>query len=292
MPGKGGSASNTPRKGDKTNGNITNGTPRRIETKIQNGKSISMQGRKDTKPNMERESSNVQVSRENSTDSENNTKIKPRPLSSKSLGRATMTAKISNAEEKKLKRHMSKHRIGNKTPPVQNSIREKPSALKNTISKLKSSKVVDKEPSTLNIEVETPQGSTGDRKEGSVVAKDEKPKDSSDKPAMNGKTHWNKLSGVIQKEKSAIKSKSLKKEQDNDAKSLLRDGTKSSLGTLQVVGDSAPAVNAHRYLAAEEKGTNSVVTNNDSWIQSAIPYLPLGLSVVCLIMNIIIPWIG
>lgn len=42
----------------------------------------------------------------------------------------------------------------------------------------------------------------------------------------------------------------------------------------------------------EDEKTKSVVSNSDSWIQSAIPYLPLGLSAICLLMNIIIPGSG
>ena len=44
--GKSGSASNTPRKGEKANGTMANGTPKRIETKIPNGNSISSQGKR------------------------------------------------------------------------------------------------------------------------------------------------------------------------------------------------------------------------------------------------------
>ena len=40
------------------------------------------------------------------------------------------------------------------------------------------------------------------------------------------------------------------------------------------------------------KPTGSVVGNNDSFIQSAIPCLPLSLAVVCLIMNIFVPGSG
>lgn len=42
----------------------------------------------------------------------------------------------------------------------------------------------------------------------------------------------------------------------------------------------------------EDERTKSLVSSSEPWIQSAIPYLPLGLSVICLLMNIIIPGSG
>lgn len=57
--------------------------------------------------------------------------------------------------------------------------------------------------------------------------------------------------------------------------------------------ETEPAVQyANHSKDPEDEKTKSVVSNSDSWIQSAIPYLPLGLSVICLLMNIIIPGSG
>lgn len=55
--------------------------------------------------------------------------------------------------------------------------------------------------------------------------------------------------------------------------------------TIDVSGHSTQAPNP-----LEKQRT--FVTNNDSWIMSNIPYLPLGLAVVYLILNIVIPGLG
>ncbi|ESO83569.1 hypothetical protein LOTGIDRAFT_133311 [Lottia gigantea] len=41
-----------------------------------------------------------------------------------------------------------------------------------------------------------------------------------------------------------------------------------------------------------EEKPKSPLTNTDSWIRSAIPHLPLGVAVLCLLLNIIIPGSG
>ncbi|KAK3093966.1 hypothetical protein FSP39_022352 [Pinctada imbricata] len=284
----------TPRKGseEKINGHVPNGTPRRNENRVQSGKGGIVGASRRERINYVRDSSNL--SRENSTDSETNIKSNQRPLSSKSLGRATMMSKISNAEEKKLKRHMSKHRI---TKPVTaaNNIKDKAAAIKSSINKLKSSKIVDQESTSISIESET-KASANVKSESPQNVPDDKTDNHKKEVStlLNGKAHWSKLSGAIQKDKPKVKTP---KKDDTDSKMALpRDGTKSSIATLQIIGEQGTNNNNNtvstgtRYVS-EEKGM-SVISNNDSWIQSAIPYLPLGLSVLFLIMNIIIPGSG
>lgn len=82
----------------------------------------------------------------------------------------------------------------------------------------------------------------------------------------------------------------------NEKKSLLskREPTKTSLGAKSQVSvdDTQVQNNATVIYPPEEIKPKSVLTNDESYIRSAIPYLPLGLSVMCLCMNIFIPGSG
>lgn len=82
----------------------------------------------------------------------------------------------------------------------------------------------------------------------------------------------------------------------NEKKSLLskREPTKTSLGAKSHVSvdDAQVQNNATVIYPPEENKPKSVLTNDESYIRSAIPYLPLGLSVICLCMNIFIPGSG
>ncbi|XP_046364271.2 triadin-like [Haliotis rufescens] len=42
----------------------------------------------------------------------------------------------------------------------------------------------------------------------------------------------------------------------------------------------------------DDEKQKSVVANNDSWIRSAIPFMPLSLAILCLLLNIVVPGTG
>jgi hypothetical protein len=97
------------------------------------------------------------------------------------------------------------------------------------------------------------------------------------------------------KDKIAERSKTSSEVQEN----LSPDFIQSSLDCHVLANDESSQLSADPVIQYgngakynDEDRTKSFVSSSDPWIHSAIPYLPLELSVICLVMNIIIPGSG
>ena len=70
-----------------------------------------------------------------------------------------------------------------------------------------------------------------------------------------------------------------------------RESTKYSLGSRKSM-DMRVQYTTVQMPTTEDKTKPSVYATDDSWIRIAIPYLPVGLAVFCLLMNICVPGLG
>jgi hypothetical protein len=73
---------------------------------------------------------------------------------------------------------------------------------------------------------------------------------------------------------------------------LPRDLTKLSIGNLSEASEAVDGTAQSITVAVPTDRPRSVIAHSDSWIRSVIPNLPLGLAIVFLILNIIIPGSG
>ncbi|XP_060071588.1 uncharacterized protein LOC132551465 [Ylistrum balloti] len=71
-----------------------------------------------------------------------------------------------------------------------------------------------------------------------------------------------------------------------------RESSKLSLDGASHVSVDAALQTAGVVYPTEDKPQKSVFSNNDSWIRSAIPSLPLWFAITCLVFNILIPGSG
>ncbi|XP_033734224.1 uncharacterized protein LOC117323249 [Pecten maximus] len=71
-----------------------------------------------------------------------------------------------------------------------------------------------------------------------------------------------------------------------------RDSSRLSLDGTSRVSVDAKLQTAGVVYPTEEKPQKSVFSNNDSWIRSAIPSLPLWFAITCLVLNILVPGSG
>lgn len=93
---------------------------------------------------------------------------------------------------------------------------------------------------------------------------------------------------LIQEENKEIKRVTKK---DSEKKVVLpKDLTRLSIDDVSEA--SVEGVVQSTSVAVPIERPRSVITQNDSWIRSAIPYLPLNLAVIYLILNIVLPGSG
>ncbi|XP_061168830.1 uncharacterized protein LOC133178084 [Saccostrea echinata] len=71
---------------------------------------------------------------------------------------------------------------------------------------------------------------------------------------------------------------------------ILQDCPVNEASSQQSAEPTVQYGNGNKY--AEDEKTKALVVNSDPYIHSAIPYLPLQLSVICLVMNIFLPGSG
>ena len=77
----------------------------------------------------------------------------------------------------------------------------------------------------------------------------------------------------------------------NDSLSLNREGSRLSLKSSRSI-DSRIRNAIVQMPPGTEETEKTVLDPEESWIRTAIPHLPLGLAIVCLVMNICIPGTG
>lgn len=161
---------------------------------------------------------------------------------------------------------------------------------KGTVSALKKSKIPTKEISTeATTKEETGKTlSETTAEQHSSTSIELKPKPTIAEQNQNGKIPSSEKDNTDTKDEPQKEPKRVSKK-DSEKKVLLPKQLSvenpSERDTTEVAVHSS-----HVSVPIEKQRT--FVINNDSWIMSNIPYLPLGLAVVFLILNIIIPGLG
>ncbi|OWF35944.1 uncharacterized protein LOC110442313 [Mizuhopecten yessoensis] len=92
--------------------------------------------------------------------------------------------------------------------------------------------------------------------------------------------------------KTPISKKERTESPDSKKSFTRRDSSKLSLDGSSRVSVDAALQTAGVVYPTEDKPQKSVFSNNDSWIRSAIPSLPLWFAITCLVLNILIPGSG
>ncbi|XP_069117324.1 uncharacterized protein [Argopecten irradians] len=161
---------------------------------------------------------------------------------------------------------------------------------------------IDKVNPVVKTTSETPKKETSNLKKDDLntVKEDQKGKPvtvNGVSPIPNGAPQ--RKTNVFSREKSTLAppktptSKTERLDTPDSKKSLpRRDSSRVSLdGTSRVSVDANLQTTGVVY-PTEEKPQKSVFSNNDSWIRSAIPSLPLWFAITCLVLNILIPGSG
>ena len=196
-----------------------------------------------------------------------------RPESSKS----TLSNKSAKNGQANVESDSKSEKI--KSPVQENKI--KATGIKKTWQRLKSEKVKEKLPTSYR------NGSLPKENKSNIVANGLSNIDTHVHENVTKQADIQTKDSVNEKSKSSLNNKgSPPAELKHVSRNSVQEGECSNETTDPTVQYSSNAKDT------DEEKTKSLVSNSDSWIQSAIPYLPLGLSVICLLMNIIIPGSG
>lgn len=114
------------------------------------------------------------------------------------------------------------------------------------------------------------------------------------------KSEPNQNGGVTKVSDVSSKTNHVKKEQNEIKKATKKDSEKrilipKEITRLSIDNQSVLSVDGaiqSTSVPVQIEKPRSIIVPNDSWIMSVIPYLPLGLAVVYLILNIVIPGSG
>ncbi|XP_041352715.1 protein stum-like [Gigantopelta aegis] len=165
------------------------------------------------------------------------------------------------------------------------SVSENERNLTNNVEKGKPVAVIEEDAETTN-EKEKEKFNPRSLLAKAVLKKGGKDKSGSGFVAMNGPTKTQSKASLAVRSVSTVDDKD-----DKLSVESRRDSTMLSLDSASRKSVDFRNTSTTHHIP-EEKPRSILNANNDSWIRSAIPYQPLSLSILCLLLNIFLPGTG